>query len=136
MVTREGKRGCQMEAAEAVAARKRATAAEESHEQLLQALASVEQQKGAAERALQVAQLERGSEVEDQRRQIESLQVGFKRLKADRDGKGDRWPYPWLGWGRAEERGEAFSSERQQECPAELTENWLWRRRQKRVAGR
>ena len=129
---REGKRGCQVEAAEAVAAREQAAAAEESHEQLLQTLASVEQQRGAAERALQVAQLERGSEDEDQRRQIESLQVGARRLKADRDGKGDSWPYPWLGGGRTEERGEAFSSERQREP----TQNWVWRRRQKRVAGR
>ena len=80
VVTREGKRGCQMEAAEAMAAREQAAAAEESQEQLLQTLASVKQQKGAAERALQVAQLEMGSEVEDQRRHIESLQVGFRRL--------------------------------------------------------
>ena len=80
VVIREGKRGWQVEAAEAMAARERAAAAEESHGQLLQTLASVEQQRGAAERALQVAQLERGSEVDDQRRQIESLQVGFGRL--------------------------------------------------------
>ena len=68
--------GCQMEAAEAAAAREQAAAAEESHDQLLQALAFVKQQREAAERALQVAALERSSEVEDHRRQIEALKVG------------------------------------------------------------